>query len=72
MSVFLADLNLSDDLPFSVLLLLGVSVVLLDACDFSILLTVSIFFFDEIGGVMDSFTTLYFLSFFLSFHYSLL
>ena len=41
----------------SVLLVLGVSTVLLDACDFYVLLTVSIFFFSEIGGVMDSSTT---------------
>ena len=34
-----------------------VSTDLFDACDFSVLLTVSIFFF-AIGGVMDSFTIL--------------
>ena len=41
----------------SVLLLLGVYTVLLDACDFYVLLTVLILFFSEIGGVMDSSTT---------------
>ena len=42
LSVFLLDLDLSNDFTWSVLLLLGVSNVLLDACYFSILLTVSI------------------------------
>ena len=41
----------------SVLLLLGVFTVLLDACDFSVLLTVSILSFAEIGGVMASSST---------------
>ena len=45
----------------SVLLLLDVSDVLLDAGDFSVLLTVSIFLFAEIRGVMSSFTTLGFI-----------
>ena len=40
--------------------------VLLDACDFSFLLTVSIFFFSEIGGVMASFATLGLVLLFLS------
>ena len=50
----------------SVLLLLGISTVLLDACDFSVLLTASIFCFSEIRGVMASFTTLGFVLIFLS------
>ena len=45
MSVILEDIDLSIDLTLSVLLLLGVSTVLLDAFDFSILLTVPILFF---------------------------
>ena len=45
-SVIWVDLNLYIDLTLSVLLLLGVSTVLLDACNLSILLTVSILFFD--------------------------
>ena len=44
-SVLWLYLDLSNDLPLSVLLLLGVSTVLLDACDVSVLLTVSIFCF---------------------------
>ena len=42
-SVLWVDLDLSITLTFSVSLLLGVSTVLLDACDLSVLLTVSIF-----------------------------
>ena len=56
-SVLLVELDLTNYLIVSVLLLLGVSTVLLDACDLSVLLTVSSFFFSEIGGVMDSSTT---------------
>ena len=44
-SVILLDLDLSNDLPFSYLLLLDVSTFLLDACDLSVLLTVSIYIF---------------------------
>ena len=69
-SVILVDLDLSIDLTLSVLFLLGVSTVLLDACGFSVMLTVS-FFFPEIGGVMDSFTTLGFFSFFFVYHVSM-
>ena len=50
----------------SVLLLLGVSTVILDDCDFSLLLTVSIFFFSEIRGVMAYLTTIGYVFFFLS------
>ena len=64
-SVIWVDLDLYIDLTFSVLLIWGVSSVLLDACDFSVLLTVSIFFFYEIGGVMASSTTLGFVLLFL-------
>ena len=46
-SVILVYLDLSIDLTLSVLLLLGVSTFLLDACDFYVLLTVSIFFFPK-------------------------
>ena len=59
LSVLWVDLDLSNDLTLSDLLLLGVSTVLLDAYDFSVLLNVSIFFF-EIRGVMASFTKLVF------------
>ena len=55
-SVLLLDLYLSNYLSLSYLLLLDLS-FLFGACNFSVLLTVSIFFF-AIGGVMDSFTTL--------------
>ena len=55
-SVFSVDFDLYNDLTLSDLLPLGVSTVLLDACDLSVLLTVSIFFF-EIGVVMAYFTT---------------
>ena len=51
------DLDLSNDFNLSYLLLLVVSTILLDARDFSVLLTMSIFFF-AIGGVMAYFTTL--------------
>ena len=61
-SVLLADLDLSIDLTLSVLLLLVVSTVILNAFDFSVLLTLSIFFFYEIGEVMASFTILGFVS----------
>ena len=44
-SVIWVDLDLYIDLSVSVLLLLGVSTVLLDACDLYVLLTLSIFFF---------------------------
>ena len=63
-SVILVYLDLSIDLTLSVLLLLVVSIVLLDACDFYIFLTVSIFFFSKIRGVMASFTTVGFFSLF--------
>ena len=43
-SVLFIDLGLSNDLPLSDLLLLDVSTFLLDACYFSVLFTVSIFF----------------------------
>ena len=43
-SVLRVDLHLSNDLTVSVLLLLSVSADLLYACDFSVLLTVSIYF----------------------------
>ena len=55
-SVLWVDLDLSNDLPLSDLLLMDFSFFLLDACGFSFLLNVSIFFF-TMGGVMDSFTT---------------
>ena len=45
-SVLRVDLDLYIDLTLSVLLLLGVSTVLFDGCDFSVFFTVSIFFFD--------------------------
>ena len=70
-SVFFADLYLSIDLTLSVLLLLGVFTVLLDACDFSVLLTTSIIFFSEIGGVKAFFTTLSIFHLFLN-HVSIL
>ena len=57
-SDILVDLDLSSDLTVLVLFLLGVSTVLLGCCDFSVLLTVSIFFFAEIGGVRASSATL--------------
>ena len=50
-SVIWVNLYLYNDLTVSVLLLLGVSTVLLDACYFSVLLTFSVFFFVEIGGM---------------------
>ena len=56
-SVIWVDINLTNDLPLSYLLLLDVYTFLLDACDFSALLTVSIFFF-VMGGVIAYFTTL--------------
>ena len=56
-SVILVDLYLSNDLILSDLLLLGASTVLLDACDFSVLLTLSILFI-SMGVLMSSFTTL--------------
>ena len=56
-SVLLVDPYLSNDLTLSDLLLLDLSIFILDACDFSVLLTVSILFF-AMGGVMASFTTL--------------
>ena len=61
------DLDLSNDLTFSVLLLLGLSTVLLDACDFYVLLNMSIIFF-VIGGVMVFLTKIGFvtMSLFLS------
>ena len=45
---------------------MGASNVLLDACDFSFLLNVSIFFFAEIEVLMDYFTTFCFDLYFLS------
>ena len=56
MSVLWLDLDLSKDLPCSDLFLLDISTVLLGACDFSVLLTVSIFFFDDIGDLLASLT----------------
>ena len=44
MSVLLVDLDLSNDLTVSVLLLLGVSNDLLDACGFSVFLLCQYFF----------------------------
>ena len=44
-SAIWVDLDLSIDLNVSVLLLLDVSTVLLDACDFSVLLNVLMLFF---------------------------
>ena len=41
---------------------LVIDVVLLDACDLSVLLTVLIFFLDEVGGVMASSTILFLFS----------
>ena len=58
-SVLLVYLDSSYAFPLSFLLLLDLSIFPLDACDFFVLLTVSIFFF-SIGIVMDSFTTLSF------------
>ena len=55
-SVLLLDLYLSNYLSLSYLLLLDLS-FLFGACNFSVLLTVSILFF-AIGGVMYSYTTL--------------
>ena len=55
-SVILVDLDLSNDLPLSDLLLLHVS-NFLDACYFSVLLTVSILSF-AIGVVIAYLTTL--------------
>ena len=55
-SVLSVDLDLYNDLSLSYLLSLGASTVLLHACDFSVLLTVSTIFL-EMGGVMASFTT---------------
>ena len=49
----------------SFLFLFGGYTVLLDDYDFSVLLTVSIFFVAEIRGVMDYFTTLGFFPFFV-------
>ena len=63
-SVLLVDPDLCNDLTVSVLLLLGVFTVSLEACDFSVLLTVSILFYFEIGGVMASST--FFFPFYLS------
>ena len=65
-SVLWLDLDLSNDLTLSYLLLLGVSTILLDACYLSVLLTVSIFCFADIGGVMASFAKLCFVFPFLS------
>ena len=56
-SVLLVDLDLPNDLPLSDLLLLDLSIFILDAYDFYVLLNVSILFF-AMGGVMDSPTTL--------------
>ena len=63
-SVIWVNLDLSIDLTLSFLLILGVSTVLFDACNFSVLLTVSILFFAEIGGLVDYLTTLGFFFFF--------
>ena len=54
LSVPQVDLDLYNDLTLSYLFLLGVSTVLLDVCDFSVLCNLSIFFL-EIGGEMDSY-----------------
>ena len=64
--VLWVDLDLYNDLTVSVILILGASNVLLDACDFSVLLNVSIFFFAEIEVLMDYFTTFCFDLYFLS------
>ena len=65
-SVLLVNLDLSNDLTLSDLLLLDLSTFLFDACYFSVLMTVSIFFF-EMGVVVDSFTALYFSHFSIPF-----
>ena len=57
------DLDLSNDLTVSVLFLFGVSTLLLQDCDFSVLLTMFILFVVEILGLMDSSTTFFFNSF---------
>ena len=69
-SIIWVDLDLYIDLFLSVLLILGAYTVLLDACYFSVFFTVSILFFSEIGGVMDSLTTLGFVPFFY-YHFSI-
>ena len=58
-SVLWVNLYLSHYLTLSYLFLMYLSICFLGACDFYVLLTVSIFFF-EMVGVMDSFTTLWF------------
>ena len=51
------DLDLSNDLPLSDLLLMDLSPFLFDSCGLSVMLTVSILFF-EMGRVMDYLTPL--------------
>ena len=58
-SVLWVDLDLSNDLPLSGLLMVYLYFFLLDACGFYVLMTVSILFFAMVG-VMDSFTTVNF------------
>ena len=53
-SVILVDLDLYIDLTLSFLLILGVSTVLFDACDLSVLLTASILCFAELGGLISN------------------
>ena len=59
-SVLWVDFDLSNDLPYSDLIIMDVSTFLLDTSDLSILLTVSILFFAMVR-VMASFTTLGFI-----------
>ena len=62
-----------NDIALEELVCLILATVLLDAFNLSVLLTVLIFFFSEIGGVMDFFTTLGFVfPFFQPCQYSLL
>ena len=56
-SVIWVDLDLSNYVSLSYFLMMGVSTFLLDACNFSVLLTVSIFLF-AMAGVIASFATL--------------
>ena len=65
-SVLWVDFDLSNYLTLLFLLLLGVFTVLLDAYDLSVLLTLSIFLFDKIEGVMASSKILGFVLLFLS------
>ena len=56
-SVLWVDFDLSNDLPLSDLFIMDLSFLILDACGFSVLLTVLILFF-SMGVVMASFVTL--------------